>query len=69
MLMDFSKYKKTSTFFGGSEKKFGIMIGDNEYMLKFQKITNSGEKMLNHISEYIGSHIFEFLGLKSMRHI
>ena len=64
MLMDFSKYKKTSTFFGGSEKKFGIMIGDNEYMLKFQKITNSGEKMLNHISEYIGSHIFEFLGFK-----
>ncbi len=61
-MIDFSNYKTTSTYYGGSEKKFGVMIGTNEYMIKFQKYTNFGNKMYNHVSEYIGSHIFELLG-------
>ena len=61
-MLDFSKNKKTKTFYGGSEKKFGILINRYEYMIKFQKFNNFGEKMYNHISEFIGSHIFELFG-------
>ena len=61
-MIDFSIYPITNTYYGGTEKKFGIKIDDIEYMIKFQKQTNFGTKRFNHISEYIGSHIFEMLG-------
>lgn len=61
-MVDFSKYRKTKTFYGGSERKFGILIGENEYMLKFQKHNNFGNKIFNHISEFIGCHIFKMFG-------
>ena len=61
-MFDFSDYKKTKTYYGGSEKKFGIIIGKHEYMIKFQKYNNFGKEIYNHISEYIGSHIFELFG-------
>lgn len=63
-MIDFSKYQKTNTYYGGTEKKFGVNIDGFEYMIKFQKQTNFGEKRLNHISEYLGSHIFELLGFE-----
>lgn len=59
--MDYSKYKPTDTYYSGSEKKIGIKIDSSEYMLKFQKKTAFGLRF-NHISEYLGSHIFELLG-------
>ncbi len=59
--MDFSNYEISNTYFGGSEKKIGLIISGNEYMIKFQKRTEFG-KRYNHISEYIGSHIFDILG-------
>lgn len=62
MIKDFSKYKRTNTYYGGSEKKFGILIDGYEYLVKFQKTTNLGTKRLNHVSEYLGSHIFSLLG-------
>ena len=65
MLNDFSNCKVTPTFYGGSEKKIGVLINGFEYMLKFQKYTNFGSKCFNHISEYIGSHIFRLLGYDS----
>ncbi len=61
---DYSNYKKTKTYYGGSERKFGILIGNEEYMIKFQKYNNFGVKLYNHISEYIGSHIFKILGFE-----
>ena len=61
-MIDFSNYKKTNTFYSGSERKFGIDVNGFEYMLKFQKHTNFGLRN-NHISEYLGSHIFELLGV------
>ena len=63
-MIDFSVYEKTNTYYGGSERKFGINVDGFEYMIKFQKQTNFGVKRLNHISEYIGSHIFELLGFE-----
>lgn len=61
--MDFSDYKVSNTYFGGSEKKIGLIISGSEYMIKFQKQTEFGKRN-NHISEYIGSHIFEILGFR-----
>ena len=61
--MDFTNYKKSNTYFGGSEKKLGLIISGNEYMIKFQKQTEFGKRN-NHISEYIGSHVFGMLGFE-----
>ncbi len=63
-MIDFSKYPKTNTYFGGTERKFGIEVNGFEYMIKFRKQTNFGIKRYNHISEYLGSHIFELLGFE-----
>ncbi|MEG1536291.1 MAG: HipA domain-containing protein [Clostridia bacterium] len=64
--MDYSKYKPTDTYYSGSEKKIGIVIDGSEYMLKFQKKTAFGLRF-NHISEYLGSHIFELLGFDAQK--
>ncbi len=61
--MDFTESTLSNTYFGGSEKKLGILLNDIEYMLKFQKKTPFGVRN-NHISEYLGSHIFELLGFE-----
>lgn len=63
-MIDFSKYEKTNTYYGGTERKFGLNIDGFEYMIKFRKQTNFGTKRLNHVSEYVGSHIFELLGFE-----
>ncbi len=60
-LMDFSFYKESGKYYGGSEKKIGILIEDAEYMLKFQKSSRFGLRN-NHLSEFIGSHIFQMAG-------
>ncbi len=64
-MIDFSIYPKTNTYYGGTERKFGINIEGFEYMIKFQKQTNFGIKRFNHVSEYLGSHIFNMLDYKS----
>ena len=61
MYYDFSNYKLSNILYGGSERKLGILINDEPYMLKFQKNTKFGKRN-NHLSEFLGSHIFELLG-------
>lgn len=61
MRIDFSNYKTSNVYYGGSEKKLGILVDGQRYMLKFQKNSPFGLRY-NHISEYLGSHIFEMLG-------
>lgn len=63
-MIDFSNYSRTKTYYGGSERKFGILVDGYEYMIKFQKYNNFGKKIYNHISEYIGCHIFELFGFE-----
>lgn len=63
MYIDFSNYPLSNIYYGGSEKKLGILIDHHRYMLKFQKDTPFGKRN-NHLSEYIGSHIFELLGFQ-----
>ena len=60
-MIDFTYYKLSNIKYGGSEKKIGILVDECPYMLKFQKNEPFGLRF-NHISEYLGSHIFGFLG-------
>lgn len=65
-LIDFNKYKLSDKSYGGSEKKIGIEIDGIHYMLKFQKKTPFGMRF-NNVSEYIGSHIYELLGIECQK--
>ena len=56
-LIDFSNCEFSHRFYGGSEKKYGIIYKSEYYIIKFQK-TNEFGLRYNHISEYIGSHVF-----------
>jgi len=60
--IDYSNYKLSNIQYGGSEKKIGILINNEPYMLKFQKKTPFGMRY-NTISEYLGSHIYQMLGI------
>ena len=60
-MYDFSKYTKNERIYTGSEEKFGITIDQQYYILKFQKNSENG-LLNNHISEHIGSSIFNLLG-------
>ncbi len=59
--MDSSILSKNNKFYGGSEKKIGVTNKNINYMIKFQKNSPFG-KRYNHISEYLGSKIFELIG-------
>ncbi len=61
MYYDFSNCKLSNIRYGGSERKLGILIDDQPYMLKFQTMTKFGKRN-NHLSEFLGSHIFDNLG-------
>ncbi len=60
--MDFTKYKKNNKMYSGAEKKIGITINGEDYIVKFQKHHAFGV-LNNHISEYIGCKVFESLNI------
>lgn len=62
--IDFSEYELNGKYYGGSERKEGITIDGQDYMIKYQKQTAFGKRN-NHISEFIGSHIFELCGFQT----
>lgn len=61
-MRDYSKYKKTPVMFSGAEKKFEIIIDGHRYIAKFQKNSEVG-LTYNYVSEYLGSHIFQSIGI------
>lgn len=61
--MDFTKYPDSGRFYTGAERKKGILIQGQPYILKFRKNSHIGLKY-NHISEYLGSHLFQILGVE-----
>lgn len=61
-MQDFTMYPKTLALFSGAEKKFEIIIDGQRYIVKFQKNSEIG-LTFNHISEYLGSHIFQSVGI------
>ncbi|MFO7887226.1 MAG: HipA domain-containing protein [Eubacteriales bacterium] len=58
--MNYSTYKKNNKIYTGAEKKIGITIDNEDYIIKFRKKTRFGVRN-NHISEYIGCRIFSAL--------
>ena len=64
--IDFSEYELNGKYYGGSERKEGITIDGADYMIKYQKQSAFGKRN-NHISEFIGSHIFELCGFQVHR--
>lgn len=58
--MDYTKYPASYRYYSGAEKKKGILIQGKPYIVKFRKNSSEGLRY-NHISEYIGSHIFQIL--------
>lgn len=63
-MIDFSIYPKNNRIYTGSEEKFGITIDEEHYIVKFQKNSETG-LLNNHISEHIGSNIFNLVGLSA----
>lgn len=62
-MKDFSKYNiDLDVFYSGAERKNQITINGNRYIIKYQKNSEIG-LIYNHVSEYLGSHIFELLGI------
>lgn len=70
-IIDFTNYEvDRAADYGGSDKKFGILDGNDRYMIKFSdKIPDDKKNSLNSsytnscLSEYIGCHIIQTLGL------
>ncbi|MBE7058052.1 MAG: CtkA family protein [Ruminococcaceae bacterium] len=62
--MDFSKYPDGGRFYSGAERKKSILISGNGYLVKFQKNSRDGLRF-NHVSEFLGSHIFSMLGIET----
>lgn len=61
-MKDFSMYEKTSAMFSGAERKIEIIMAGYRYIVKFQKNSEIG-LVYNHVSEYLGSHIFQAVGI------
>lgn len=61
-MRDYSNYQKTEIMFSGAERKFEILIDGYRYIVKFQKNSEVG-LTYNHVSEYLGSHIFQTVGI------
>ena len=64
MMIDYATYPDGERFYSGAERKKSIMIGGHAYLVKFQKNSREGLRY-NHVSEYLGSHIFSMLGIET----
>lgn len=63
-MLDYSVYPDGGRFYSGAERKKSILIKGNAYLVKFQKNSRDGLRY-NHVSEFLGSHIFSMLGIDS----
>ncbi|MCQ2794669.1 MAG: HipA domain-containing protein [Bacilli bacterium] len=68
MRIDFSKCKSSGITYGGMEEKKGIIFCNKKYMLKFRRHEALGD-YFNDISEYIGSRVFESIGIECQKTI
>lgn len=63
-MKDYSKYPEGNRYYSGAERKKSILINERPYLIKFQKNSREGLRF-NHVSEYLGSHIFNLLGIET----
>ena len=62
-MTDYSAYPiNADVFFSGAERKYEITINGFKYIMKYQKNSEIG-LIYNHVSEYLGSHVFALLGI------
>ena len=64
--MDYSRYKSSGRYYTGAERKKGILIQGEPYIVKYEKNSPQGITY-SHISEYIGSHLFQMVGLEAQQ--
>ena len=64
LMKDYSKYPEGNRYYSGAERKKSILINERPYLIKFQKNSREGLRF-NHVSEYLGSHIFNLLGIET----
>lgn len=63
-MKDYSRYPDGNRYYSGAERKKSILINGKPYLVKFQKNSREGLRF-NHVSEYLGSHIFALLGIET----
>lgn len=63
-MRDYSRYQEGNRYYSGAERKKSILINGKSYLIKFQKNSREGLRF-NHVSEYLGSHIFALLGIET----
>ena len=63
-MLDYSNYPDGGRFYSGAERKKSILINGNAYLVKFPKNSRDGLRF-NHVSEFLGSHIFSMLGIET----
>lgn len=64
--MDYSRYASSGRFYTGAERKKGILIAGEAYIVKYAKESPNG-MTYSHVSEYLGSHIFAHAGLETQQ--
>ena len=63
-MKDYSRCQDGDRYYSGAERKKSILINEKPYLIKFQKNSREGLRF-NHVSEYLGSHIFTLLGIET----
>ena len=63
-MTNYSRCPDGERFYTGAERKKSILVNNKPYIIKFQKNSREGLRF-NHISEYLGSHIFSMLGIEA----
>ena len=63
-MTNYSRCPEGERFYTGAERKKSILVNNKPYIIKFQKNSREGLRF-NHISEYLGSHIFSMLGIEA----
>ncbi|MBR2950302.1 MAG: HipA domain-containing protein [Lachnospiraceae bacterium] len=63
-MRDYSRYPDGNRYYSGAERKKSILINEKPYLVKFRKNSREGLRY-NHVSEYLGSHIFALLGIET----
>ena len=70
-MIDFTNCKEEINTYKGSEKKKTLIYENKKYLVKFPDPIREKNKDISYInnaySEYIGSHIFEIIGLKTQK--
>ena len=64
--MDYSLYPLSGKYYTGAERKKGIVIKGKPFIVKYAKNSPNG-MTYSHVSEYIGSHLFEQAGFETQK--